>query len=302
MKPLFLITVFAFIFPAAADAQTRAWDLSADAGWLSSNKSDIAPDWDNWYEEGVGAASLGRYWTDHLKTEIRGSFSGAGQVYEEQPVRTPAQPLPIFRLRQHTFQKAALSGGVHYQFFDNQWFHPQLGTGLELERESHRVDASPDVNWRVRPFVTGGFKWYVTDRGFVRSDLRVALEPARASHLTWTAGAGVDLGEQRAAAPPSRVDWHAFAQRLEAGAPLRIRRRDGTRLRASFIEAQADAILVQPKTRLAVPAEALRYADVLSIERDKGGIGAGKAAAIGVAAGAGTFLVILLTLIASIQD
>jgi hypothetical protein len=48
-------------------------------------------------------------------------------------------------------------------------------------------------------------------------------------------------------------------------------------------------MLVQPKTRIPVPIQAVPYEDVIQIERTRSGIGAGKAAAIGVAAGVGAF-------------
>jgi hypothetical protein len=183
--------------PAAAQEFPR-WDLSGDVGWLSSNKSDISA-WDDWYDEPSGGLSVGRYWSSHLKTELRVALSGEGRTYEEQRVAVPWQTFPTFRLREHLFRKTTFDAGAHYQFFDNQWFHPQVGAGLAIERETERQFTPPDREvtatgrWGARPFVTGGFKWYANERGFVRSDLRVYFGRDHVSHFTWTAGIGVDL-------------------------------------------------------------------------------------------------------------
>ena len=48
-----------------------------------------------------------------------------------------------------------------------------------------------------------------------------------------------------------------------------------------------------------VPIQAVRYEDVIQIERTKPGIGAGKAVAIGVATGVGAFFGVLALLFAA---
>ena len=208
---------------AAGEAQTgvslappapAVWDVSGEAGWLSSNKAALAADWDDWYDEAAGGVSIGRYWTSHLKSELRLGFSGQGRVHQEERLVLPGESFPIFRLREHDFRKTTIGGGVSYQFFENQWFHPHLAAGLDLQRESHR-DFAPEwrqpsrnlagaviapesggrttVSWGVRPFIGTGFKWYVNERGFARGDVRVSFSSSGVSHVVWTAGVGVDL-------------------------------------------------------------------------------------------------------------
>jgi hypothetical protein len=127
------------------------------------------------------------------------TFSGEGRVVEEQRVLVPGQPFPMFRLREHYYSTATAGGSVHYQFYDNQWFHPHVGAGVVVERESERQLMLPDptetttVRWTARPFVATGFKWYVNERGFVRSDLRLAVGRGEVASVTWSAGFGVDL-------------------------------------------------------------------------------------------------------------
>ena len=62
---------------------------------------------------------------------------------------------------------------------------------------------------------------------------------------------------------------------------------------ATLVGVRDNAMLVQPKTRIPVPIQAVPYQDVIRIERTKPGIGTGKAVAIGVATGAGAFFGIL---------
>src|SRR6185503_17351944 len=85
--------------------------------------------------------------------------------------------------------------------------------------------------------------------------------------------------------------WRAFAAKIDVGARVKLRTRDGHRVTATLIQASPDALLVQPRTRTPVPVQRLAYDDILSIERDDPrGIGAGKAAAIGIVSGVGAFL------------
>jgi hypothetical protein len=219
------VAAAALLCPIAASAQDangisllpshpRRWDVSGDVGWLSSNKSDVGAGWNDWYDVPAGGGSAGFYVTPKLKAELRLAFSGEGRVDEEERLEVPAQPFPVFRLREHHFRTSTLGAGVAYQFFDNQWFHPHVGAGLEVVRETERVfapewrvpprgvgppvvipgaDARTAVDWAVRPVLSTGFKWYVNERGFVRADVRVSIGNTRAAHVAWTAGIGVDL-------------------------------------------------------------------------------------------------------------
>jgi hypothetical protein len=83
-----------------------------------------------------------------------------------------------------------VGAGLSWQFFENQWFHPSLGGGLDVVGER---EAGVGTTTTVRPFVSTGFKWYVNERAFARSDFRVSFYDGAAAHVTWTAGLGVDL-------------------------------------------------------------------------------------------------------------
>jgi len=106
-----------------------------------------------------------------------------------------------------------------------------------------------------------------------------------------------------AAAQVSRDVWRGFVEKVDVGTELNVRLTDGTRFRAVLVGATADAVLLQPKTRITVPVQAVPYSSIAALERRQaGGMGAAKAAAIGVGAGAATFFGILLILFATIDD
>jgi hypothetical protein len=96
--------------------------------------------------------------------------------------------------------------------------------------------------------------------------------------------------------------WKAFAEQVDAGAELTVRLQNGQRFRATLIAVRDEALLLQPKTRVPVPVQSVPYEEIATLERrSSGGIGAGQAAAIGVATGAGAFLAILLILAAALD-
>lgn len=102
--------------------------------------------------------------------------------------------------------------------------------------------------------------------------------------------------------PDAGVLWRTFAAKVEVGSSIKVRLKDGRAFTATLVEAQADALLLQPRTRVPVPVQPVRYESVVSIERVRGsGIGAGKAAAIGVLTGVGAFFATLMIFIAAID-
>jgi hypothetical protein len=149
--------------------------------------------------------------TPHLKTEIHGGMTGEGRIYRIEELPLPGAP-PVFRAQEHYFRSATIGAGVFYQFFDNQWFHPFAGGGIEFLRERDRVEVqppfgpvpgrvlpalppppSPQVTYAARPFVATGFKWYVAERAFVRTGVQASFSNHGTTHVVWTAGIGADL-------------------------------------------------------------------------------------------------------------
>ena len=190
------------------------WDVAGQLALLNRNKSDLSR-WDHWYSVAAIDGSAGRYWTPHLKTEFEIGTAGQGTIdgMEETPV--PGQSFPYTRYRDHKLRETTVGVTALYQFLENQWVHPFIGAGAELARERHTADALPAATLRlsaaaanvsvpavaaidttrysVRPLVVGGFKFYVSQRAFVRADVRTAFSTNQPVTWQWRGGVGFDF-------------------------------------------------------------------------------------------------------------
>ena len=198
-----------FALPPAA---TQRPDVSATIGWLNVNKSDLG-DSNDWYNRSAqGALMFGWYWSPHVKTELEISASTEAELYaiREEVVNS----VRFITASEYGFATRRLTFGAQYQFGENAWFHPHVATGVDINREKVRrldrdvyvydpvarvsrvvrlaVQHSPDTDTHVRPFVGTGFKGYFTQRGFVRSDLRVVFGK-RVEDAVVRFGVGVDF-------------------------------------------------------------------------------------------------------------
>ena len=182
-------------------ANPARWDLAAHVGWLVARTPDPGRYGNDVYNVGLGGVSLGRYITPHLKAEAHTAFHGEGRLFREEFL---PNAVPPFRASEHYIRSATAGAGLFYQFFDNQWFHPYLGGGVEMLREEDRVLAidsrlgsrspvSTGVTYSARPFIATGFKWYVTERAFAGAGVRGSLSSRDTTQVAWTVGVGADL-------------------------------------------------------------------------------------------------------------
>ena len=184
------------------------WDAAGLVGWRGVNKSDVAPDWNDWYDVAVFSASAGRYFTPHVKIDLDLSTTNTGRVFGQDLVAIPGGSVPYYRLRESRFRRTTAAAALAYQFFENQWVHPFLGAGIEGIREAERIEVQllppggsrapiliPEthVRYSARPFITGGVKWYVSERAFIRSDILSTFSSAGAESAVWRVGVGVDF-------------------------------------------------------------------------------------------------------------
>jgi hypothetical protein len=123
----------------------------------------------------------------------------------------------------------------------------------------------------------------------------------RTSHFIITALLIVLVAVHSVAAQTTADVWRSFAERVDVGTELNVRLNDGRRMRATLVGVRADAVLLQPKTRIPVSIQAVPYDTILGMER-KAGHSAGKAVAIGVATGVGAFFGIMLLIVAAVAD
>ena len=97
--------------------------------------------------------------------------------------------------------------------------------------------------------------------------------------------------------------WREFIARVDVGTEMDVHLTNGQHFRATLIGVRDDVVLMQPKTRITVPVQAISYDAIAKMERRPGnGMNAGKAALIGIASGAAAFLAIVAIVFAAVDD
>lgn len=114
------------------------------------------------------------------------------------------------------------------------------------------------------------------------------LAPARAS------------AEQGIAVDRSPGYWYSYAEKLPIGATVRVRTSDGKRHTVVLTVVDRDGITVESRSRIPEPARRITYDDIQQLElKTANGASMAKAAAVGAAIGAGTFVGLLALFAAS---
>lgn len=220
MRRTLLITAVLFMTAAPAAAQTepqQRWDVNFSAGLFQGRDDQLVRGWDDWYNEGRYAASIGRYWTAHFKTEIEFAATGEGRQFIQQYVAVPGTVInyPISvevfrRLRQ-------ASARAVWQFNENAWVHPYLNIGAVYEVERTRqwspqpfyyppgdprinppvpvaldVDGDPHTDHRVGLTIGGGSKFYFSPSGYINTGILVTRAKPSTT-VTLLAGIGIDF-------------------------------------------------------------------------------------------------------------
>lgn len=141
---LLLFALVAFT-PSRGLAQTSAapeWDAGASVGLFQSFPGSQQTGYSqDWYFEGRYAASIGRYWTEHLKTEFELASTGEGHRYAQRFANAPGVPPSYTFPVDEFFQLNQVSGRVVWQFFENSWVHPYVlgGVSYDIERQREQL-------------------------------------------------------------------------------------------------------------------------------------------------------------------
>lgn len=93
--------------------------------------------------------------------------------------------------------------------------------------------------------------------------------------------------------------WYAYAEKLPIGSTVRLRTTDGKRHTAVLTLVDQDGITVERKSRIPEPARRVPFDQIQQLELTTNGSSIAKAAAVGSALGAGTFLGLLALLAAN---
>ena len=108
------------------------------------------------------------------------------------------------------------------------------------------------------------------------------------------------LAEQGTAVDRTPGYWYAYAEKLPIGSTVRLRTTDGRRHTAVLALVDRDGITVELKSRIPQPARRIQYDQIQQLElKTANGASMAKAAAVGAAIGAGTFIGLLALLAAS---
>ena len=119
--------------------------------------------------------------------------------------------------------------------------------------------------------------------------------------ITCLVAPAIAFAEQGIVVDRTPAYWYGYAEKLPIGATVRIRRTDGKRHTAVLSLVDRDGITVEMKTRIPEPARRFAYDQIQQLELKGNGASMAKAAAVGAAIGAGTFIT-LLALLASSWD
>jgi hypothetical protein len=200
--------------PEVAPVVGRA-DFHAALGWqnLRIDREEFTGPDHNWAHAILyGGAGAGWYWTDHLKTQIDVGANTPARHYRYRS-RT-VNGFPTSEVSQLRITRPSVALSQQYQFFRNEWFHPHVGLGIDIARETRteryepiwgfdtvgRVTRElapartegPERRMVVRPFVETGFKAYMTRRAFFTADMRL-MAHGGIDQALFRAGFGVDF-------------------------------------------------------------------------------------------------------------
>ena len=199
-----------------APALAQRGDFHAVIGWQNLRQergADAADSFNNW-ANGIfyGGLGAGWHWTEHHKTQVDIGAGTRGDHYHYRPLSIGlSQGSEVSYV---TVQQQSLALSQQYQFFRNQWFHPRVGAGVELARETRTERFEPvfvyDPVLRVsrqiapariegprsrliaRPFGEVGFKGYMTRRAFLTTDMRLMVRSG-IDEVLFRVGFGIDF-------------------------------------------------------------------------------------------------------------
>ena len=200
--------------PEPSSAGSRA-DFQTVLGWQNlrlEREGFDGPD-HNWAHAILYAgAGVSWYWNDHLKTQVDVGADTPGRHYRYRVRNINGfQTSETSRLR---VTRPSVAIAQQYQFFRNEWFHPRIGIGVDIARETRREEydpvwgydtvarmtrelvpartEAPEHRTLVRPFVETGFKTYMTRRAFFTGDLRLMVHKG-IDQVLFRGGFGIDF-------------------------------------------------------------------------------------------------------------
>jgi hypothetical protein len=196
-----------------AIAQGHRWDVSGGTGgWWGrpERAADPIVKSDDWSGAWLGSVTIGRYWTEHLKTEFDAALTSEATRYAVYTVTIPGDRLPRYYSTEDRHQQRSLAALVVLQAGRNWWVHPFVLAGVSADWDRVRAELIPLVssgsptdpgpfpridakNRTVARAVVGvGAKFYLSQTAFFRMDLRSGFG-GDGTHVQFRTGFGVDF-------------------------------------------------------------------------------------------------------------
>ena len=197
--------------PAAETSDDR-FDAAGYAAWFRANRGGIGGDtFRDWFTTPRFSLGIGRYWTEHLKTEAELAITGQGNLVSFEELESEPG-VSRYLYRDHTYRIRTLSLVQAWQFGHNAWVHPFLGAGIDVDWERRTVETNLQVSDnRTDPVFTveavsretrtevipravavAGLKAYLTRNAFFRTDVRASFSET-VDQVAWRFGVGWDF-------------------------------------------------------------------------------------------------------------
>ena len=216
MRVLLLATLMCAVTPAWAAAQTVAAtlpdnDITISTGWAGAEHTVYEER--RWHGSLLLGVRAGRYWTDHLKTEVEASWDSprTREVYENIE-RQGGYTYALSDYRAHDTRVGVVQ---LFQFGRNEWVHPYVGVGADVVRrvssterpqQSRTVYVPPNRQIPVEipaarehkttvfaeAALKTGVKMYVSEKVFCNTELTFGVR-RDVDRVVWTFGLGVDF-------------------------------------------------------------------------------------------------------------
>ena len=224
---IFAILLLSAVAQAPAFAQATAgnqmpepprWDLNLSAGLFNGRPGQEAGGYqDEWYFDGRYAAAIGRYWTEHFKTELEFATTGEGRRFTQISLPVPGRPYPYPVSIEEYRRLQQVSARAVWQFYDNAWVHPYLNVGVVADIDRVRrfspefyyppgdprvvlppgvprpeINREPETDYRGGITFGGGSKFYVSQNAYLSAGVQLTYAKPAAT-VSLLAGFGIDF-------------------------------------------------------------------------------------------------------------
>lgn len=214
-----MVTFLVVSVAGAASAQTIPtrppqmpdWDADFSLGLISNSARDEGAADDGSSVHAEARIDIGRYWTQHLKTEVGVGFLNRWEDYSYESYPVPSGRGGNFVFTNNSLRMVAVTPTFTYQFFENQFAHPYVSVGARISLLDTHLTSYPQTFTQngatysapsldrtdsaifVRPVAAAGFKSYFNERTFLRTESAAMFDTQGSPHIALRVGFGFDF-------------------------------------------------------------------------------------------------------------